>query len=96
MSFRGARATRNPNDGSLLKISPFGRNDKNGGYSKLFFYVYPFIIGFHCATEGTHKCSTVPFIIQLPVFVFVTPIQSGGNRLVVDIWRLLQRVIDFV
>ncbi len=35
MSFRGARATRNPNHGSLLKISPFGRNDKNGGYSKL-------------------------------------------------------------
>jgi len=34
MSFRGARATRNPNHGSLLKISPFGRNDKNGGYSK--------------------------------------------------------------
>jgi hypothetical protein len=33
MSFRGAWATRYPNDDSLLKIYPFGRNDKNGGYS---------------------------------------------------------------
>jgi len=40
MSLRGARATRNPNNGSLLKISPFGRNDKNGGYSKLSIHGY--------------------------------------------------------
>jgi len=26
--FEGAQATRNPSDDSLLKISPFGRNDK--------------------------------------------------------------------
>ena len=37
MSFRGARATRNLNDGGFLKISPFGRKDKNGSDSKLSF-----------------------------------------------------------
>ena len=35
MSFRGARATRNLNDGGFLKISPFGRNDKIGCCAKV-------------------------------------------------------------
>ena len=35
MSFRGARATRNLNDGGFLKISPFSRNDKIGCCAKV-------------------------------------------------------------